>query len=97
MKNPVNEIQIIPVKPKDGLIAFCSFVLFDSLYCSSVGVFTRPSGGYRLVYPTKRVGTRDIDIYYPVTREIGLVIEEEVTKVIQDLMKNGRYSINNNT
>lgn len=93
MKNPVNEIQIIPVKPKDGLIAFCSFVLFDSLYCSSVGVFTRPSGGYRLVYPTKRVGTRDIDIYYPVTREIGLVIEEEVTKVIQDLMKNGRYSI----
>ncbi|HRN69732.1 MAG TPA: hypothetical protein PLS49_00980 [Candidatus Woesebacteria bacterium] len=93
MKNPVNEIQIIPVKPKDGLIAFCSFVLFDSLYCSSVGVFTRPSGGYRLVYPTKRVGSRDIDIYYPVTREIGLVIEEEVTKVIQDLMKNGRYSI----
>ena len=97
MKNLINEIQLIPVKPKDGLIAFCSFVLFDSLYCSSVGVFTRPSGGYRLVYPTKRVGTRDIDIYYPVTREIGLVIEEEVTKVIQDLMKNGRYSINNNT
>lgn len=93
MKNLINEIQIIPVKPKDGLIAFCSFVLFECLYCSSVGVFTRPNGGYRLVYPKKRVGSRDIDIYYPVSRDIGLIIEEEVTKVFKDVMNNGRYNI----
>lgn len=93
MKNLINEIQIIPVKPKDGLIAFCSFVLFESVYCSSVGVFTRPNGGYRLVYPKKRVGPRDIDIFYPIKSEVGSIIEEEVTKVFKNVINDDRYSV----
>ena len=93
MKNPISEIQIIPVKPKDGLLAFCSFVLFESMYCSSVGLFTRLSGGYRLVYPKKRVGLKDINIFYPINSEIGSFIEKEVTKVFKDVMNNGGYNI----
>jgi len=51
-------MQIIPVKPKKGLIAFCCFVMFEATYCCSVGIYTRPGGGYRLVYPTKKVNER---------------------------------------
>ncbi|HSG30838.1 MAG TPA: hypothetical protein VLB82_04755 [Thermodesulfobacteriota bacterium] len=51
----ISEIQVIPVKANKGLIAFCSFVLYESIYCSSVGIYTSPHGGYRLVYPTKTV------------------------------------------
>ena len=35
MQNKVTEIQIIPVKPKDGLVAFASFTFDNSFYFSS--------------------------------------------------------------
>jgi len=38
------------------LSACASFILFESIYCSSVGIFTRPEGGFRLLYPNKKVG-----------------------------------------
>lgn len=90
-KEIVSEIQVHPIKPKDGLVAFASFVLFGCLYCSSVGVFTRPNGGFRLLYPNKKVGTKDISIFHPVTKELGDLIEKEVTKVLEDVMNNDRY------
>lgn len=52
----ISEIQIVPVKPDKGLVGFCSFILYESIYCSSVAIFTRPDGSFRLVYPTKKVG-----------------------------------------
>jgi hypothetical protein len=92
--NLLTEIQITPIKPVNGLVAFASFVLFESLYCSSVGIFTRPNGGYRLLYPTKKVGSKDITIYYPISKEVGLLIEEEVIEKLKDVMNlnNDRYS-----
>jgi stage V sporulation protein G len=91
MKNPVKEIQIIPVKPSNGLIAFCSFILFDSFYCSSIGIFTRPTGGYRLVYPTKKAGNKEMNLFHPISKQIGIKIEQEVIKKLEDVMKNDRY------
>jgi hypothetical protein len=48
------------------------------LYCGSVGIFSRPSGGYRLVYPTKLVAGRQLDMYHPITGTVGRQIEEVV-------------------
>ncbi|MBN1331363.1 septation protein SpoVG family protein [Candidatus Dojkabacteria bacterium] len=83
--NIISEIEIIPVKPKDGLIAFCTFVLFEGIYCSSIAIFTRLDGSYRLVYPTKQRGERSIAIFYPINKEIGKVIEEEVIRKLNEL------------
>lgn len=48
----ISEIQIIPVKPKNGLIGFASCVVNNQLYLGSIAIYTRPDGsGYRLVYP----------------------------------------------
>jgi len=93
----INEIQIIPIKPQNGLVAFCSFILFDSIYCSSVGIFTKIDGSYRLVYPTKKVGIKEIDIFHPINKQTGKEITEEVIKVFKDLMNNDRYNITHNT
>ena len=41
----VSEIQIIPIKPQNGLIAFASLVLNENLYLGSIGIMTRPKGG----------------------------------------------------
>jgi len=42
MQGRIKDIQIMPVKPRDGLIGFASFVLDDSLYLGSIGILTRP-------------------------------------------------------
>ena len=74
----VSEINLVPVKPKFGLIAFASFVLFESLYVSSVAVYTRPFGGIRLVYPRKK----NLDVCHPIKHELGVLIEEAVADVM---------------
>ncbi|OGK30349.1 hypothetical protein A3F29_00940 [Candidatus Roizmanbacteria bacterium RIFCSPHIGHO2_12_FULL_33_9] len=93
MKTIISEIQIIPIKPQDGLVAFASFVLDNSLYLGSIGVITRPEGGYRLVYPTKIVGTRSMNIYYPINKVFAEEIERSVLKKLEDVMnQNDRYN-----
>ncbi|RJR28361.1 hypothetical protein C4564_05660 [Candidatus Microgenomates bacterium] len=88
MTNRLSEIQIIPIKPQNGLVAFASFVLDESIYLGSIGIMTRPQGGYRLVYPTKKVAERSLNIFYPINKEIAQVIETEVVKQFEEVMNN---------
>ena len=83
----ISEIQIIPIKPKDGIVAFASFVINEEMYFSSVAIMTRPSGNYRLIYPTKKVLGRDISIYHPIKQDVGVVIQEAVITKYEDVMK----------
>lgn len=75
----VSEITVIPVKPKFGLFAFASFVLFDSFYVTGVAVYTRPTGGIRLVYPRKK----NVDTCYPISRELGQEIQDGVSDYLE--------------
>jgi len=88
MTNRLSEIQIIPIKPQNGLVAFASFVWDKSLYLSSIGIMTRPNGGYRLIYPTKKVAERNLNIFYPINRETAQLIESEVVKQFEEVMNN---------
>ena len=82
----ISEIQVIPIKPKEGLIGFASFVLEERYYVGSIAIYTKLSGtGYRLVYPTKKVGERNINIFHPVNQSIGKEIEENVIKRIDEI------------
>lgn len=87
MKNRISEIQIVPVKPANGLVGFASFVLDSSLYLGSIGILTRPEGGYRLLYPTKKLGIRNINIFHPINKEFAQSIEKEVIGRFEDVMK----------
>lgn len=66
------------------------------MYCSSVAIYTRPDGSYRLVYPTKRVGDKDMNIFHPIDKNFGRLIEKEISDKYKDVMKNDRHGINNN-
>ncbi len=71
----ITEIQIVPIKPKDGLIGFISFVLNECLYLGSIGIHTRLDGkGLRLTYPTKGA----INIFHPINKDMSKAIEEAV-------------------
>lgn len=87
MEINISEIQIIPIKPQEGLVAFASFVLDNNLYLGSIGILTRPEGGYRLTYPTKKVGARNINIFHPINKEFSQSIEKEVICKFEDVMK----------
>ncbi len=93
MNHQITEIQIIPIKPQNGIVAFVSFLLDNSLYLSSIAIITRPGGGYRLIYPTKKVGNRDINIFHPINKAFAQFIEEAVIKKLEEVMKlNDRYN-----
>lgn len=86
----VSEIEVIPVKPREGLIGFTSFILDEKYYVSSVAIYTRLDGsGYRLVYPTKKVGDKNINVFHPINNEVGKVIDEAVINKINEVFDEG--------
>jgi stage V sporulation protein G len=82
------EINIIPIKPDNGLIGFASVVLDNGLYLGSIGVYSRLDGtGYRITYPTKKIGGKDMNIYHPINRALGQEIEEAITNKARELFE----------
>ncbi len=85
-KIKITEIQITPIKPKNGLVAFASVVLDNSVYLGFIGVYTRLNGtGYRLTYPTKLVGEKSLNIYHPISKEASKGIEEAIIAKISEI------------
>lgn len=74
----VTEVNIVPVKPKDGLIGFASIVTDDSLFLNSIAIYTKLDGSYRLLYPTKITGERAINIFHPINRTASQIIEKAI-------------------
>ena len=82
----ITEIQITPIKPNNGLVAFASVVLDNSVYLGFIGVHTRLNGeGYRLTYPTKNVGNASLNIYHPINRETSDAIERAIISKISEI------------
>lgn len=76
--NKITEIQITPIKPKDGLVGFASLV-FDGLYLGSIGIYKKLNAeGFRLLYPTRKIGEKNINVFHPISQEVSNQIEKEV-------------------
>ena len=91
MEINLTEIQIIPTKPKNGLVAFVSFVLNDLFYVGDVAIYTKiETEGYRLVYPAKVLfNGLKINCFKPIKKCAGDAIERavlvEFEKLIDDV------------
>jgi stage V sporulation protein G len=87
MEINLSEIQIMPCKPRSGLLAFTSFVLNNSFYIGDVAIYSRLNGdGFRLAYPTK-VLTNGLKIqcFHPIRHDVAQLIEEQVIKAFLEL------------
>jgi len=64
-------------------------VLFnDCLYLSSIGIHKKFDGsGYRITYPTKKIGDKDINIYHPINKETSKLIEDEIIYKIKQMFE----------
>ncbi|NCP67828.1 hypothetical protein GW756_05750 [bacterium] len=87
----ISEIEIIPIKPQKGLLAFANFVLDEKLFVSSVAIHSKIDGsGYRLTYPKKN----KFDLFHPINRQTSKAIEEAIISEFKNVMNlnNDRYN-----
>ena len=83
----ITEIQIIPIKANNGLVAFASVLFDDRLYLGSIGIHQKLDGnGYRLTYPTKKIGDKNINIYHPINKETSRLLEEKIIEKAEDIL-----------
>ena len=85
----ITEIQIFPVKPKDGLVAFVSCVINNSLYIGNIALYTSLSGaeGYRLVYPSKLLPNgKEVNCVHPINKEAGTLISKAIIEKFMEVM-----------
>jgi len=75
----ITEVQIVPIKEKDGLLAIASVVFDNSFFLGSIGVYTKQnSPGYRITYSIKSNSGRNFSIYHPIRRDVSKAIEQAV-------------------
>lgn len=83
----ITEVQIVPIKAQDGLVAIASVIFDSSLYLGSIGIYTKRNGlGYRITYPTKSNNGRNFNIYHPIRREISEAIERAILKKAEEVL-----------
>ena len=96
MKNrgiKVAEVQFVMIRPQDGLIGFASCVIDNNFYIGSMGVHTKLDGsGYRISYPSKRVGEKSVNFYYPINAETGRAIEKAVSEKVDKLFNKNLWN-----
>lgn len=89
----ISEIQFRPIKPQDGLVGFVSFVIDGKFWMGSVGVYARREGGYRLIYPTRKIAGQNIDVFHPINREVGSLVEAVVSEKVSEIFSEDYDSV----
>lgn len=85
----ISEINIVPIKPHDGLVGFANIVIDNKWFLSSIGIHTKLDGGYRITYPTKLVGSRVMDIFHPINRETSKMVESAIIEKFNEIFERG--------
>ncbi len=91
----ISEVEVVPVKPRSGLIGFASCIVNDQLYVGDIGIHVRPDGnGYRLVFPLKVLPTgKEIHCVHPITHEAGDAFHQAIVGKLEIVMANARQGI----
>jgi stage V sporulation protein G len=87
----VSEIQIVPVKAQNGLVAFASAVINNQFYLGNIAIYSAPSSkeGFRLVFPNKKLASgRVVDCFHPISKAAGDLVTAEIVFHYKELMTN---------
>ena len=72
----ISKIEIIPIRPKEGLIGFATIEIENQLLLRSIGIHMRKDGsGYRLTYPTRSTGAKEDPLFHPISPSLSKEIE----------------------
>lgn len=86
----ISEVEIVPIKPKSGLMAFASFVINNQFYVGNIAIYQSGPAkeGFRLVYPDKILPNgKRINCIHPISREVARAVDRAVIDEYQKLIK----------
>lgn len=89
----VTEVNLTPIKPHDGLVAFASCVIDGAIFCGSIAIRVCPDGTYRLLYPTKKMGNSNMGVYHPINRAASKAIENAIFEKCNEVFNQGSGEI----
>lgn len=94
----ITEVDIYPIRPKDGLVAFVSCLFNGQLSLNSIAIYTKPDGSdYRLVYPAKILPNgKQINLFYPINKDTADVIHRAIIVEYEKLTEKVAKGANNN-
>lgn len=87
----ISDIRFTPVESSLGHIGFVSFVFNGNLFLSSIAVYTRPGGGFRLVFPR----VKNINVFYPINKNVYIQLETEIAEYLARVFKDVRHDNGN--
>ena len=84
----IAKVEIVPVPPRRGLVAFASCETECGLHLDGIAIHSRRYGtGFRLVFPTKALANgRSLDLYYPFTKAAGKTLTDAIVGAYVELM-----------
>lgn len=86
----ITEVEIVFVKPHNGLIAFASIVVDSKLYLSNIAIHKKLNAdGYRLTYPSKGSFT----VFHPINKIASSEIELAIINKFKDVMKRANGNV----
>ena len=83
----ISEVNIYPIKPRDGLVAFASVVVDGNLYLSSIAIYTKLDGSYRLLYPTKKISEKVLNLFHPINKTASQVVEQAIFEKCKEIFE----------
>ena len=95
----ISEITITPIRPRNGLVGFTSFILNNSIYIGNVAIYTSPSSpdSFRLVYPSRILGNgTKLDSVFPINKDVGYSIQKQIVKEFLKILENVTKGDGNN-
>jgi DNA-binding cell septation regulator SpoVG len=83
----ITRVEIEFITPSNGLIAFASIVIDESIFLSSIAIHKKLNvEGYRLTYPSKG----QFSIFYPINKEVSNQIEEVIFEKLNDVLSKSK-------
>jgi DNA-binding cell septation regulator SpoVG len=89
-KKLVTKVELVPIIPNKGHIAFANIVIENKLALNGVGIHTCLSrSGFRLLYPTKTLPNgKVIQMYYPINKQVADEIQDTIINEYEGLLEN---------
>lgn len=86
----ITEVEIVFVKPQNGLIAFASLVLDSNIYLSNIAIHKKLNAdGYRLTYPSKGSFT----VFHPINKTASSELELAIIAKLKNVMNKGQGNV----
>lgn len=83
----ITKVELLLIKPQNGLMAFAYVEINHQFYVSSIGVHKRLDGqGYRITYPTRKVGEQNHTIFHPTKPTFSKAIKQAICTKAEELM-----------